>query len=153
MNKRTANKCDEILKKASLRRTKPRKQVLSVLLKSKKPLTQEQIADKLKKRADKVTIYRTLETFMEAGIIHKAYLRERTWHFELADRCSEKQCHPHFTCTNCGEMRCMPEIVMPMAKSPDKNYRITHQQVRLEGLCPKCLSKQILFTRRDLING
>ena len=140
MNKKIAEKCDEILTKALLRRTKPRLDVLSKLLKSKKPLTQEQIAAKLGKGPDKVTIYRTLETFLELGIIHKAYLQQRTWHFELADKCTEKQCHPHFTCTNCGEMRCMPEIVMPMAKSPHKGYRITHQQVRLEGLCPKCLS-------------
>jgi len=134
-------KCEHILKKARLRRTGPRLEVLSVLLKSKKPLTQEEIAGKLKDGPDKVTIYRILETLLDEGIVHKAFLQERSWHYELADKCTERQCHPHFTCTNCGETRCMPELKFPLAKSPYKGFKIKHQQIRLEGLCPECVRK------------
>jgi len=129
----------KMLKAAKLYRTKPRAAVLKVLIKASKPLTQDQIARRLgKKRLNKVSIYRTLETLLEVGLVHKAFIQNRTWHFELADKCTEAQCHPHFTCTNCGRTHCMIEMSLPMVKSPHKGFVIKHQQVRLEGLCPKC---------------
>jgi Fur family ferric uptake transcriptional regulator len=108
-------------------------------MKTGRPLTQEQIAQRLgKRRRDKVTIYRTLESLFKVGAIHKAFMEERAWHFELANKCNENQCHPHFTCTSCGVTHCLTEMSLPMAKSPYKGFIIHHQQVRLEGLCPEC---------------
>ena len=129
----------KILAAAKLYCTPCRKAILKVLKRATRPMRQEQIAGRLgKSRFDKVTIYRTLESFVAAHLVHKAFLQERTWHYELADRCRKSQCHPHFTCTGCGDTHCLPEVSMPMAKSPPKGFVIYHQQVRLEGLCPKC---------------
>ena len=129
----------KLLKAAKLYRTQGRVAILKVLLKAGGPLRQEQIAKRFeKRRPDKVTIYRTLESLLRAGLVHKAYLQERTWYFELAHKCSETQCHPHFTCTSCGDTHCLTEMSLPMAKSPHKGFVIHRQQVRLEGLCPKC---------------
>jgi Fur family ferric uptake transcriptional regulator len=129
----------KILKAARLYRTECRVAVLKALMKAGRPLTQEQIAQRAgKKQLDKVTIYRTLENLFGAGVVHKAYIEKRAWHFELADNCSENQCHPHFTCTSCGVTHCLTEMLLPMAKSPHKGFVIQRQQVRLEGLCPEC---------------
>lgn len=128
-----------ILKAAKLYCTKCRAAILKVLLKSDKPLSHEQIAQRLgKKRFDKVTIYRTLESFCEAGLVHKAFTQKRAWYFESAQDCTENQCHPHFTCTSCGNTHCLTEMKLPMAKSPHKGFIIRRQQIRLEGLCPRC---------------
>jgi len=100
-------KAKELLNSVKLRRTNPRVAILGVLLAVDKPLTQDQISTKLGRVApDKVTIYRTLESFVGAGLVHRAFLQERIWHFELADDCTEQQCHPHFTCTSCGDTHC-----------------------------------------------
>jgi Fur family ferric uptake transcriptional regulator len=132
-------KAGELLKAASLRRTTPRKDVLSVLLTAHKPITQEQISKKLGPNApDKVTIYRTLESLLNANLVHKAFLRKRSWHFELAHNCTENQCHPHFTCTDCGDTHCLTGLSVPMSKTLHKKFVIHRQQVRLEGICPKC---------------
>jgi Fur family ferric uptake transcriptional regulator len=113
--------------------------VLGALLGARKPQTADQIAAKLSRpAADRVTVYRTLEAFLEAGLVHKAFIDERTWHFELAHNCTESQCHPHFTCTDCGDTNCLTEISLPLAKSPGKGFVIRRQRVQLEGLCPKC---------------
>jgi len=129
----------KILKAVKLYRTGCRIAILKVLLKSNKPLNQEQIAQRLgKKRFDKVTIYRTLESLREVGLVHKAFMQKRAWHFESAQDCTENQCHPHFTCTSCGNTHCLTEMKLPMAKSPHKGFIIRRQQVRLEGLCPAC---------------
>ena len=128
-----------ILKAAKLYRTECRTAILNVLLKAKKPLNQEQIAQRLgKKRFNKVTIYRTLESFCEASLVHKVFMEKRAWHFESAQDCSKSQCHPHFTCTSCGDTHCLTGMSLPMAKSPHKGFIIRRQQVRLEGLCPAC---------------
>jgi Fur family ferric uptake transcriptional regulator len=129
----------KILKTSKLYRTECRESILKVLLTAKKPLTQEQIAKRLdKKHLNKVTIYRTLESFCEAGLVHKAFVQKRAWHFESSQDCSETQCHPHFTCTRCGHTHCLTGMKLPMAKSPHKGFIIRRQQVRLEGLCPAC---------------
>lgn len=122
-----------------LRCTKPRLAILSVLSGVSGPLTQEQIAAKLGPAGpNKVTIYRILEGFIKAGLVHKAYLGERAWHFELASNCSESQCHPHFTCKICGVTKCLVGLYIPTVKGLKNGFVIHHQQVQLEGLCPHC---------------
>jgi Fur family ferric uptake transcriptional regulator len=129
----------EMLKAAKLYRTSGRIDILIVLMNAGQPLSQDQIAGLSgQKRFDKVTIYRTLKKLLEAGLVHKAYMDKRAWHFELAHNCTEHQCHPHFTCTSCGNTHCLMGISLPMAKSPYKGFVIQRQQVRLEGLCPRC---------------
>ena len=129
----------QMLKAAKLYCTKCRVAVVTVLLKSRSPKTCQQIAKCLSNmRFNKVSIYRTLASLLEVGLVHRAFMQERAWYFELAKDCSESQCHPHFTCTNCGDTHCLTEMALPMAKSPHNGFVIRRQQVRLEGLCPKC---------------
>jgi len=128
-----------MLKSAKLYCTAGRIAILKVLMKAGKPLNQEQIAQKSgKERFDKVTIYRTLESLLAVGLVHKVFTDKRAQHFELSHNCTEHQCHPHFTCTNCGDTHCLTEVSLPMVKSPHKGFIINRQQVRLEGLCPSC---------------
>lgn len=129
----------QALKAAKLYCTECRVGILKALAKVDKPLSQDQIAQRLgKNRFNKVTIYRTLESFHRAGLVHKAFMHKRAWHFELANRCGEVQCHPHFTCKSCGMTRCLTGLSVPVVKGLKKGFVIHRQQVRLEGLCPKC---------------
>ena len=130
---------DKLLRSAKLKRTVPRRMILEVLLSANRPITQDDIAAKTGANGpDKVTIYRILEILIDADLVHKVYLSERAQHFELADNCTESQCHPHFTCSSCGQTFCMTDLSLPLAKSPHRGFKIEHQQVRLEGLCPEC---------------
>jgi len=132
-------KAREMLKVSKLYCTSGRIDILMVLMKAGRPLSQNQISKRSdRNHVDKVTIYRTLESLLDAGLVHKAFMDKRAWHFELAHNCTKSQCHPHFTCTRCGETTCLTEISLPMAKSPHKGFVISRQQVRLEGLCPVC---------------
>jgi Fur family ferric uptake transcriptional regulator len=132
-------KIEDLLKATGLRRTGPRMVVLAVLLEAGKPVTQQEIARLLGwESPNKVTIYRALERLIDAGIVHKAFLRQRSWHFELAGNCSKNQCHPHFTCNKCGQTHCMTELSIPLAKGLKKGFVLHRQQIRLEGLCPSC---------------
>lgn len=130
----------KMLKAAKLYCTAGRVAILTVLMNAGKPLSQDQIARRSgKKHFDKVTIYRTLESLLGVGLVHKVFIDKRAWHFELSHNCTESQCHPHFTCTSCGDTTCLTGVTLPMAKSPHKGFVIYRQQVRLEGLCPACV--------------
>ena len=139
MKSRSDSNIQDVLKKANLYCTKCRRAMLKVLANAQEPLTQHEIARRMgRKRFNKVTIYRTLESFCRAGLLHKAYMHERAWHFELADRCGEIRCHPHFTCKSCGVTRCLTDLSFPVVKGLKQGFVIQRQQVRLEGLCPAC---------------
>lgn len=134
-------KAVKLLFSAGLRQTEPRIAILETLLKASAPVTQEQIAEDIGPSApNKTTIYRTLMNLVEKNLVHKAFLEERTWHFELAHHCGEHQCHPHFTCSVCQQTRCLPEVAMPLVQLP-KGYVMDRQQVRVEGICSECRKK------------
>ena len=143
MKTETRQRIENLLMTANLRRTGPRVAILRILLQAGKPLTQGQIAANLAAVIpNKVTIYRTLESFCKAGLVHKAFMHKRAWHFELADKCTESQCHPHFTCKRCGVIRCLVGLSVSIAEGLKKGFVIHRQQVRLEGLCPRCVGKK-----------
>ena len=132
-------KVDKLLNSAKLKRTGPRRMVLEVLLNAEQPQTADEIVSAIGKAGpNRVTVYRILESIVEAGIVHKAFVAEGIQHYELADKCTEHQCHPHFVCTDCGHTRCLHDVSVPMATSAPAGFVIERQQVRLQGLCPKC---------------
>lgn len=132
-------KMSKMLKSAGLRQTDARVGVLSVLSESGEALSQDQIASKLAEIApNKTTIYRVLESLVRKGVVHKAFTRDRSVYFELAGNCSDRQCHPHFTCTNCEQTTCLTDVDIPLASIGRKGYEIHHQKVEIQGLCPSC---------------
>lgn len=135
-------KAAALLNSVNLRQTQPRVAILTVLLTADAPLSQEQIAEQIGTAApNKTTIYRNLMNLVDKNLVHKAYLEERTWHFELAHHCGRHQCHPHFTCSVCQQTQCLPEVAMPLVELPE-NYVMQRQQVRIEGICGDCRKKK-----------
>lgn len=140
MKSSNETRCIEMLRGAGLSCTQGRIAILGLLLRANAPLAQDDIAERLSGlRLNRTTIYRTLHALRKSGLVHRAYLRKRAWHFELADRCTANQCHPHFTCTECGCTYCLTKACIPMVKSLPEGFIIHRQQVRLEGLCPRCM--------------
>ena len=139
MKSEIKEKVDRLLDSAKLKKTLPRRTVLEVLLNAAHPQTADEIGLAMgKARPNKVTVYRTLESMVDAGLVHKAFVEERSQHYELADKCTEHQCHPHFVCTDCGGTSCLHDVSVPMATSTPAGFVIHRQQIRLEGLCPTC---------------
>jgi Fur family ferric uptake transcriptional regulator len=139
MKSQLKEKIDNLLDSAKLKKTLPRRMVLEVLLNAVKPQTADEIVSAIGKAGpNRVTVYRTLENLVAVGLVHKAFVGERSQHYELADKCSEHQCHPHFVCTGCGRTSCMHDMSVSMATNTPVGFIIQRQQIRLEGLCPKC---------------
>jgi Fe2+ or Zn2+ uptake regulation protein len=142
---------DNLLNSAKLKRTLPRRTILEAMLNANRPQTADEIASAMgKARPNRVTVYRTLESMVGAGLVHRAFVEERSRHYEMADRCSERQCHPHFVCSDCGQTHCLTQISVPMATSPPAGFVIHRQQVRLEGLCPACGTDKRRISNEEL---
>ena len=140
MKPRTKKSVDNILGSMKLKRTDQRRTILEVLLDAKGPQTADEIMTAIsRKSANRVTVYRVLESMVGAGLVHKAFIHKRAEHFELADRCTNLQCHPHFTCVSCGATNCVVGVSVPLVKRLEEGFIIHRQQVHLEGLCPRCV--------------
>jgi Fur family transcriptional regulator, ferric uptake regulator len=132
-------KAKDLLRSVNLNCTKSQIIILKKLLQVDRPLSREELIKSLgKKSPDKVTVYRVLKRLSGKGIIHKAYLQNRAWKYELAHNCTETQCHPHFTCSKCGKIFCLKDSFLPLIKNIKKGFVIHRQQVRIEGLCSAC---------------
>ena len=138
VNKGLNRAAKEMLVSAGLRRTGGRVEILEVLQQAKMPLNQEEILAQLDRDLNRTTVYRTLESFIQAGLVHRCFVRERAWHYELAHNCRPRQCHPHFTCTNCNRTLCLKNVFLPLVEDIPEGFVIQRQQVRIEGLCPDC---------------
>lgn len=91
-----------LLKHFGLKDTQSRRLVLSVLIKSKKPLTQKDIAAQIEQSGgatNLVTVYRILEKFESLGLIHKHL---SSGGFILCSKPEEKGHHVMLSCEDCG---------------------------------------------------
>lgn len=140
MKSKSKKRVDNLLGSVKLRRTGPRRTILEVLLSARRPQTVDEIMTAMRKGGvNKVTVYRTLESMVGAGLVHRAFVHKRAEHFELADRCTDAQCHPHFTCRKCGVTKCLIGVSAPLVRGLGKGYILQRQQTRLEGICPRCV--------------
>ncbi|TNE88733.1 MAG: hypothetical protein EP330_13735 [Deltaproteobacteria bacterium] len=117
------------LQRAGLRATTPRLQVLEALDRVHGALSSSELQEQLPEM-DRVTLYRNLQKLGEVGLI--AEVSAGRW--ELAD-----QRHPHFLCVVCGDLRCLPPLVVHVEEPGNWAEAIALASVQLRGSCPDCL--------------
>lgn len=139
-----------------LKKTDSREAVLSVLGKSLKPMSVEDIFalvkkdkaflrgdnSKLKaKKPDLVTVYRTLETFKLADIVREVVFKDRITRYELIDE-HGGHCH-HAVCDSCGLTEHIDDPAVEKALSVlSKKFKhikkVDDHILEFFGVCDKC---------------
>ena len=131
----------EILKRSQLSVTASREKILHLFLEQTGALAHGDIEKKAGEKFDRVTVYRTLQTFVEKGIIHTIPTADNSIRYALCkDDCAEGHHHDqhiHFVCTNCRNTYCLDDIVTPDIKLP-QGYSSSHIEVVVEGTCKNC---------------
>jgi Fur family transcriptional regulator, ferric uptake regulator len=132
---------EEILKKNRLSLTVSRKKILDLFLDKPGALSHGEIEKKLGSSFDRVTIYRTLQTFLDKGIIHDIPTPDNFVHYALCrDNCSAGHHHDHhihFICEQCGHTICLDEVTVPPIKLP-KGYTGNRMEMVVNGICKNC---------------
>ncbi len=138
-------KTAQLLKTSGLRRTTVRETILRLLDNAGRPLSHQDI---LRRRGaisfDRVTVYRTLETLQEAGLLHRIQGMDGTWRFcrhrsESPGKCSGN--HIHFLCARCDLMSCLPEQPLPWVAAP-AGATIHSKQLVVHGHCAACVARE-----------
>lgn len=143
--KQTLDELRSLVRAKGLRATPSRLAVLDVLRESDAPLSHGDVADQLAGEAwDRATIYRNLTDLSEAGLVRRTDVGDHVWRFEAVSGDHDASAHPHFVCTECGTIECLPEIelaVRTRASSRSRPPRAVKQrqvEVHVRGLCDAC---------------
>lgn len=128
-----------ILHEYNLKQTAGRIALIDVLLNSDKPLSHKEICEKLDDHFyDSVSVYRSLETFINAGFVHKIEDENRTWLFAICTCSNTSHCHPHFFCRICGKSECLKDYPIPRLAELKNDYIVEEQRYYLKGICSSC---------------
>jgi len=134
-------KIASLLKRSDLSVTESRRKILHLFLEQPGALAHGDIERKAGEKFDRVTVYRTLQAFVEKGIIHTIPTADNSIRYALCkDECSgghHHDHHIHFMCDNCGNTYCLDDVVTPEIKLP-KGYTASHVEVVVEGVCKNC---------------
>ena len=130
-----------ILKKTHLSVTDSRQKILELFLESKGALAHSDIEKKTGESFDRVTVYRTLQSFVEKGLIHLIPTTDNSIKYALCkDDCEvghHHDNHVHFICDKCGKTICLDDVTVPSVKLP-KGFSPNHAEMVVTGICGDC---------------
>lgn len=132
---------NDILKKNQLSVTDSRKSILDLFMHSGGALAHADIEKQTGEKFDRVTVYRTLQVFMEKGIIHTIPTSDNSIRYALCkDECAgghHHDNHVHFLCTVCEVTTCLDLVTVPQISLP-KGFKVLDSQMIVKGICEKC---------------
>ena len=135
------HQAEELLKHNKLSVTDSRKFILAFFLQQKGAVSHGDIEKKAADRFDRVTIYRTLQTFVDRGLVHTIPTADNSIRYaSCKDDCRKgkhQDHHIHFICDKCRHTYCLDDVVTPEIHLP-RGYTATHVEVVVEGVCKDC---------------
>ena len=131
----------DILKQSGLSVTESRKKILELFLNTEGALAHADIEKNTAAAFDRVTVYRTLQTFVEKGIIHQIPTTDNSVLYALCKHNCEQghhhDDHVHFICSNCDKTICLDDVHVPEVKLP-KNFKKSQAAMVVTGVCGDC---------------
>jgi len=125
------------IRDAGLKWTASRGAVLLALLQADKPLSHAELTELLDAHGfDRATIYRNLMDLTGGGLVARADMGDHVWRFEA--KTHEAALHPHFMCTSCGAVQCLPESAVDVFAPAIKGAVRRVDEVLLKGACAAC---------------
>ncbi|PKR81854.1 transcriptional repressor [Brumimicrobium salinarum] len=131
----------EILRNKNLRVTPFRKEVLTIFLENEHAISIQDIEESLVE-FDRITLYRTIKSFTNKGVIHEIVMPGDIKKLALCDRVCDHDSglhehnHIHFQCRKCEEIFCVEPLDFPEIKIP--GFTIEEQEIQAKGVCNKC---------------
>jgi Fe2+ or Zn2+ uptake regulation protein len=123
--------------------TKPRSELIKLLAHAKKPLSAVEIIDLgQKQKMDRVSIYRILEVFKKAGIIHSVGAAGYVFCMHSVDDVSVHDQHVFLVCDSCSGIE---EVEIPDKLKMNLDVQLKHLsefkvtgQIQISGVCANC---------------
>ena len=132
---------NDILKQNRLSITGSRQKILGLFLSKNGALSHADIEKKTGESFDRVTVYRTLQTFVESGIIHLIPTTDNSIKYALCKndcaRGHHHDNHVHFICDECSKTICLDDVNIPVVRLP-KGFIPQHAEMVVTGVCGEC---------------
>lgn len=129
-----------ILNEFKLRITPVRQFILGLFLEREFAISHTDIDEEINESLDRITVYRTLKTFVKKGLIHQVPDDKGVIKYALcSNACSpsnHRHDHVHFKCLKCGQTNCL-NISIPSIKLP-KGYASNDTSLLIQGVCKHC---------------
>jgi len=132
---------ESLLRAKNIRITPFRVAVLGVFKKFKNAVDITQIEKSLKE-FDRITLYRTIKTFIEKGLIHEIVMPGDIKKLALCNiECGNEDHehhhqHLHFKCDRCREIYCLELSSFPKITYP--KFKIYSLEIQGSGICAAC---------------
>jgi Fur family transcriptional regulator, ferric uptake regulator len=132
---------DDILKRNQLSVTSGRRKILELFLHQDGALSHSDIEKRAGEKFDRVTVYRTLQAFLEKGLIHSIPTADNAVRYALCrDNCSaghHRDDHVHFVCQTCGNIMCLEDTAIPAIRLPG-GFIAQKVEIVVSGVCKTC---------------
>lgn len=123
---------------AGLRVTAARLAVLDVIDAAQAAVTHADIEAALLEPIDRVTLYRTLDSCVDAGLLTKTIGADRLSRFALLTQgAGDHAEHAHFHCDDCGRVYCLASRP-PRVPAVPEGFAVEGIDVHVHGHCPAC---------------
>jgi Fur family ferric uptake transcriptional regulator len=126
----------DLLRTAGLKVTPGRVRVLDALQAASQPLSHADI-ETLLPDADRVTLYRVLDSLVARGLALKAVDARGVFRFSASGEQREHKGHVHFRCIDCGGVFCLKAAPPPPPKLP-RGFRLGTVEFDISGVCAQC---------------
>ena len=127
------------LKTRAIKPTAMRLLVLDELSKQNAAMSLQDLEQAFEK-ADRITLYRTLKTFQEKGLVHSIEDGTGATKYALCKpgcECAPEDLHVHFHCNNCEKTFCLPKVGIPTFQLPPL-FSMEEIKLTATGICAQC---------------
>ncbi len=134
------DKAKTLLRDHNMRLTHCRQETLMLFLQKPYALTNAFFEENLRGNHDRITIYRTLRSFLKSGILHKVLDDNGGIKYALCkENClpEHNHQHVHFKCEVCNKTVCLEEVKIPELHLP-QGYNTDEVSMLVTGICDQC---------------
>lgn len=149
MNQQLRDEIETQVREAGLKLTPQRFAVLEYLIKTPEHPTADEIGAELNKhfpRASRATIYNTLNSLRDAGLIHEVFVEGYVARYD-----TNLEEHHHFICRSCNKLEDIPISCVGDLQNFNlsKGYKVESYEIVLRGICSSCKTE----TKKQITNS
>ena len=133
----------DLLQRHGVKPTANRIVIARTLAAAGRPMSMTELETELE-TIDKSNVFRTLQAFREAHLVHVIEDGAGGVKYELCHSHSanaDEDAHAHFHCEVCGRTLCLDHVPVPMIRLPE-GYEAHSVNYLIKGVCPDCLSRR-----------
>ena len=130
----------ELLKNKGLKKTAQRIMLINILQEKTVALTEDDIKQDMGEVYDRITFYRTIQTLLDAELIHRITINNKTVKYALNETSVHNHNHGHFFCKKCHSVTCLGEIP-PINYNLPTGYKEDDCEVLIKGYCCGCMKQ------------